>query len=76
MVDGRVSKSSVARSPESLTVLIFWFQVGSRCWPLPRPNLQLMIAQMLDEFKQTNFGYSAMLDCCKMLDREAGVAQW
>jgi len=55
VVDGRVSESSVARSPESLIALIFRFQVGSRCWPLPRPNLQLMIAQMLDEFRQTLF---------------------
>ncbi len=73
MVDGRVSESSVARSPESLIALIFQFQVSSKCWPLPRPNLQLMIAQMLNK---QYFGYSAMLDCCKMLDREAGVAQW
>jgi len=55
VVDGRVSKSSVAGSPESLIALIFQFQVSSKCWPLPRPNLQLMIARMLDEFKQTIF---------------------
>ena len=55
MVDGRVSESSVARSPESLIALIFQFQVSSKCWPLPRPNFQLMIAQMLDIFKQTIF---------------------
>ena len=73
MVDGRVSKSSVARSSRSLIALIFRFQAGSRCGPLPRPNLQLMIAQMLNK---QYFGYSEMLDCCKMLDREAGVAQW
>ena len=55
MVDGRVSESSVARSPESLIALIFQFQVSSKCWPLPRPSLQLMIARILDEFKQTIF---------------------
>ena len=41
MVDGRVSKSSVAGSPESLIVLIFRFQVGSRRGPLLRPNFRL-----------------------------------
>ena len=55
MVDGRVSKSSVARSPESLIALIFQFPVSSRCRRLPRPNLQIMIAQMLDKSKQTKF---------------------
>ena len=55
MVDGRVSKSSVARSSGSLIALIFRFQVGSRCRRLPRPNLQIMIAQMLDKSKQTKF---------------------
>jgi len=55
VVDGRVSKSSVARSSGSLIALIFRFQVGSRCRRLPRPNLQIMIAQMLDKSKQTKF---------------------
>ncbi len=55
MVDGRVSKSSVARSSESLIALIFRFQIGSRRRRLPRLSLQIMIAQMLDKSKQTIF---------------------